>query len=121
MTNDEIACTSCGANIAPGEKNCPHCGKTVEKTTTTQGDSSTYTTEQREDGSTHIEFGDGKTGVRPIIGVDGVRVSEGFRVKEGKTDEIKCPRCMTVQTKKNEKCVKCGASLKKRRFRFSRA
>ncbi len=123
LTNKEYACASCGANIAAGEEKCPHCGKAGVKVETIKQDSSTSATRESGDGIPHVEFVDGKKGPRAYQGVDGVKVSGGSQVREGITDEIKCPRCMTVQKKSNKNCEKCGSSLAKRRvsIRFGRS
>lgn len=66
-------CDSCGAGIDPGDTECPYCGasilqKTTAQTSTMGSSDSTFGTRMDDDGSTHIHFGDGKTGARPQSG-----------------------------------------------------
>ena len=66
-------CDSCGAGIDAGDLECPYCGASIRQKTTAQtstlgSSGSTFETRMNDDGSTHIHFGDGKTGARPHSG-----------------------------------------------------
>lgn len=114
MNEQDNTCSGCGASIPIKEEDCPFCGKSIEKASTIQQDSDAYTTRQTEDGTLHVEFGDGDTGRKLPSGSK--NVSAAYRVGGGVADEIKCPRCMTVQKKGIKKCVRCGSPLSKSRW-----
>ena len=73
-----VSCEGCGGDLDAGVRECPYCGRSVvqrvdDQKRTFESHGSTYGTSQDEEGSTHIQFGDGLTGARPSSG-DGVSV-----------------------------------------------
>ena len=65
-----VSCEGCGGDLDAGVRECPYCGRSVvqrvedEKRTFEHHDR-TYGASQDDEGLTHIQFGDGRTGARP--------------------------------------------------------
>lgn len=68
-----VSCEGCGGDLDVGVKECPYCGRSViqrveDEKRTFESHERTYGTSQDEEGFTHIQFGDGRTGARPSSG-----------------------------------------------------
>lgn len=68
-----VSCEGCGGDLDAGIRECPYCGRSIVQRVeaekrTFESHERTYGTSQDEDGLTHIQFGDGRTGARPSSG-----------------------------------------------------
>ena len=105
-------CEGCGANINRGERQCPYCGHSqVKKTTTAIPGTKDPRVYEVDRATGTVRFGDGETGKRLPSGRD--TGPERPLTGHEPTVEAVCPNCKRKNPFGRSECEACATPLKR--------